>query len=204
MDGVRHEQPGASAFRLKDLLGHEELGLNLLTGGADALDRHVAGAHVIEIERPSTWLEPDWIMLTTGARLRRSPNAQRELIAELDGAGATALGFGVELVFRTTPPALLDEARARGFPLFSVPLRTAFRDLISTVNRALLSSDLRTLQRVSSMQLYLMRRSARRIRGRRSSSGSRRSWTPRFCCSPPTAPSLLRPARRRRPRSGAR
>src|SRR5436190_3825967 len=156
MDGVRHEQPGASAFRLKDLLGHEELGLNLLTGGADALDRHVAGAHVIEIERPSTWLEPDWIMLTTGARLRRSPNAQRELIAELDGAGATALGFGVELVFRTTPPALLDEARARGFPLFSVPLRTAFRDLISTVNRALLSSDLRTLQRVSSMQLYLM------------------------------------------------
>jgi purine catabolism regulator len=149
-------QTAASAFRLRDLLGHEELGLKLLTGGPEALDRRVAGAHAIEIEQPTTWLEPDWIMLTTGARLRRSIGAQRGLIAELDGSRAAALGFGVEVVFRTVPSTLLDEARARGFPLFSIPLRTPFRDVISTINRALLSSDLRTLQRVSSMQLYLM------------------------------------------------
>ena len=37
-----------------------------------ARDRRVEGAHAIEIERPTAWLEPDWIMLTTGARLRRS------------------------------------------------------------------------------------------------------------------------------------
>jgi purine catabolism regulator len=151
------DQAAASfAFRLRDLIGHEELGLKLLTGGPEALDRRVAGAHAIEIERPTTWLEPDWIMLTTGARLRRGAGAQRGLIAELDASKAAALGFGVELVFRTVPPALVDEARGRSFPLFTVPLRTPFRDVISTINRALLSSDLRTLQRVSSMQLYLM------------------------------------------------
>ena len=150
------DQAPASAFRLRDLLGQEELGLELLTGGADALDRRVAGAHAIEIERPTMWLEPEWIMLTTGARLRRNASAQRELVAELEASGTSALGFGVEVVFRTVPAALLKEAGARGFPLFTVPLRTPFRDVITTINRSLLSSDLRTLQRVSSMQLYLM------------------------------------------------
>lgn len=146
----------ASAFRLGDLLGHEELGLELLTGGPDALRRPVAGAHSIEIEHPTTWLEPEWIMLTTGSRLRRSAPAQRALIAELETSGAAALGFGVELGFKRVPATLLDEARKRQFPVFGVPLRTPFRDVVSCINRALLSTDLRTLQRVSSMQLYLM------------------------------------------------
>src|SRR3954454_9949166 len=150
------DQPAASTFRLGDLLDHDELGLKLLSGGADARGRRVGGAHAIEIERPTTWLEPEWIMLTTGARLRRSASAQRELVGELETAGAAALGFGVELVFQGGPRALLDEARTRGFPVVSVPLETPFRDVISTINRALLSTDLRTLQRLSSMQLYLM------------------------------------------------
>src|SRR3954451_20809386 len=149
------DQPAASTFRLGDLLDHDELGLKLLSGGADARGRRVAGAHAIEIERPTTWLEPEWLMLTTGSRLRRSTRAQRGLIAERDAAGTAALGFGLEVVFKTVPAILLDEARERDFPLFTVPLRTPFRDVISTINRALLSSDLRTLQRVSSMQLYL-------------------------------------------------
>src|SRR3954469_18751152 len=150
------DSPAASAFRFGDLLDHDELRLKLLTGGPETRSRRVAGAHAIEIERPTAWLEPEWIMLTTGARLRRSARAQRELVAELQTAGAAALGFGVEVVFQHVPSALLDEARARAFPLFSVPLETPFRDVVSTINRALLSTDLRTLQRLSSMQLYLM------------------------------------------------
>src|SRR3954453_15310002 len=143
-------------FTLGDLLAQEQLDLKLLAGGEEALRRRVAGAHAIEIERPSMWLERDWIMLTTGVRLRGHAMSQRLLIDELESAGAAALGFGVDLVFKRVPPALLAEARARAFPVFSVPLPTAFRDLISVVNGALVSSDLRALQRLSSMQLYLM------------------------------------------------
>lgn len=130
--------------------------LELLTGFPGALGRRVAGAHPIEIPQPSTWLERDWVMLTTGVRLRNNTGAQRGLIRELDSSGAAALGFGIEVVFKRTPRALLSEARQRGFPVFSIPLCTPFRDIVSTVNRALLSSDLRTLQRVSSMQLHFM------------------------------------------------
>ena len=145
-----------SAFTLGDLLAQEELGLELLAGDDASLARRVAGAHAIEIERPSTWLEPDWIMLTTGVRLRNNTDGQRVLISELEAAGATALGFGVDVVFKRVPSVLLRVARARSFPIFTIPLPVPFRDVISTVNRALASSDLRALQRLSSMQLYLM------------------------------------------------
>ena len=154
--GARLVSRPQSAFTLGDLLAQEDLGLELLAGGDDAPARRVAGAHAIEIERPSTWLEPGWIMLTTGVRLRNHAARQRQLIAELEAADAAALGFGLDLVFKRVPAALLKEARARGFPVFVVPLPVPFRDVISIVNRALASSDLRALQRLSSMQLYLM------------------------------------------------
>jgi purine catabolism regulator len=144
------------AFTLGDLLDQEALALRLHTGGAAARARRVAGAHSIEIERPSSWLGPDWVMLTTGARLHDDEAAQRELVAELDEAGAAALGFGLDLGFADVPPALVAEAERRAFPVFSVPLRTPFREIVTAINRALLSGDLRTYQRLSSMQLYLV------------------------------------------------
>ncbi len=144
------------ALSLGDLLASEELALELLTGGGAALQRRVAGAHSIEIEHPSSWLAPDWIMLTTGARLRGSADAQRALVAELDEAGVTALGFGLDLGFKRVPAALVEEAQRRAFPIFAVPLRTPFREIVTAINRALLSSDLRTYQRLAAMQLYLV------------------------------------------------
>jgi PucR family transcriptional regulator, purine catabolism regulatory protein len=145
-----------SAFTLGDLLAQEDLGLELLAGGEEALRRRVLGAHTIEIEHPATWLERDWIMLTTGVRLRHRAHEQRLVIGELERAGAAAVGFGVELVFKRVPSALLAEARFRSFPVFAVPLRTPFREIVSAVNRALVSSDLRAMQRLAAMQLHLM------------------------------------------------
>jgi purine catabolism regulator len=148
--------PPQSAFTLGDLLAQEHLGLELMAGGDEALGRRLEGAHAIEIDRPSTWLEPGWIMLTTGVRLRNNAAGQRRLIGELQAADAAAVGFGLDIVFKRVPAALLREAQAREFPVFSVPLPTPFREVISIINRALASSDLRALQRLSSMQLYLM------------------------------------------------
>jgi purine catabolism regulator len=144
------------AFVLGDLLNQPELGLELLTGAEDAGSRPIAGAHAVELEAPTRFLARDWILLSAGPRLRGNRRAQRELVAELDEAGATALGFGVQPVFEHVPPALLAEARERSFPVFAVPPATPFRDIVSTVNRFLMSDELVNYQRLSSMQRYLM------------------------------------------------
>ena len=95
-------------------------------------------------------------MLTAGVRLRARPAEQRRLIAELSEAGIAALGFGVAMVSKQVPKALLDEAEQRTFPVFSVPAHLPFREIIGFVNRSLLSTDLYVLQRVISVQDYLM------------------------------------------------
>ena len=59
-----------AVLRLADLLAEESFGLELLSGGPEAATREVRGAHAVEVDAPARWLGPDWIMLTTGVRLR--------------------------------------------------------------------------------------------------------------------------------------
>ncbi len=149
-------QTATSALVLGDLVAQEDLGLSLLSGGAGALDREVAGAHSIDVEKPTRFLERRWVMLTAGMRLKGSVAAQRALVEELDEGGIAALGVGIDLVFKRVPPALLEEARERSFPVLAVPLGTAFRDIVAFINRSLLSSDLHTYQRLTAIQRHLV------------------------------------------------
>ena len=141
---------------LNNLLKQPDLNLTLLTGDDGALERPIAGAHSIEIAYPSRWLPRDWIMLTTGLRLRGRRDEQRKLIAELHDHGQAALGWAVGLVVQQVPSAVLDEANARNFPVFRVPIEIPFRDIISFVNGARLSDDLYVMRRVMAMQKFLM------------------------------------------------
>ena len=69
-------------LHLADLLAEESFHLELMSGGQEAAKREVRGAHAVEVEAPTRWLGPDWIMRTTGVRLRRK--------IEVDGWHAVA------------------------------------------------------------------------------------------------------------------
>ncbi|HEX2071828.1 MAG TPA: PucR family transcriptional regulator ligand-binding domain-containing protein [Thermoleophilaceae bacterium] len=141
---------------LAGLLGQPDLGLELVTGEGTALSRPLAGAHSMEVGQPLTWLEPDWVMLTVGMRLQKSPKEQRRLIADAADGGLAAIGFGVGIVFDRVPKAMLDEARRRDFPIFTVPEELPFRVIVDTVNQSLLSEHIAVAQRSLSIQRYLM------------------------------------------------
>ncbi len=132
---------------LDEVFGHREFGLRPLVSNAHTARRTVLGAHVVEAPNPSRWVPPQWVVLTTGIRLLGDEAAQRGLIAELAESGAVALGFGVRIVFEDVPPALLDEARRRDFPVFEVPEETPFREIVRAVDEAVLSQDLRAFRR---------------------------------------------------------
>jgi len=145
-----------ATFTLRDLIDSAALGLRLVAGGEEALERTVAGAHSTEVDHPSRFLPPDWVMLTLGINLGDEEADHRALVAELDEAGMCALGFGIGEAFEHVPRALLDEADSRRFPIFQIPYDTPFREIVGFVNRSLFSADFRTLQRSLSMQSYLM------------------------------------------------
>ena len=146
----------AGPFSLRDLLDHHELGLQLVTASSSAGARRISGVHTVEIDHPVRWLAPEWVMLTTGVRLAGDEVAQRTLVRELHDHGVSALGVGLGIAFEEPPEALLDEGRRLGFPVFTVPLETPFREVAAFVQRSLLSSEMRSLQRLSSIQRYLI------------------------------------------------
>jgi PucR family transcriptional regulator, purine catabolism regulatory protein len=143
-------------LRLADLLAEEPFGLELLSGGPEAAAREVRGAHAVEVDAPARWLGRDWIMLTTGVRLRGNVDAQRALVPQLEEGGASALGFGVGLGFKRVPPALVEVARERAFPLFAVPYETPFREIIHFVDSALTSGEEQVFRRLTALQRYLV------------------------------------------------
>ncbi|HYH49167.1 MAG TPA: helix-turn-helix domain-containing protein [Acidimicrobiia bacterium] len=141
---------------LAEVVSEEEFGLVLRSGSPAALARPVAGAETVEADRPEELTARDYIMLTAGVRLRGKPELQRQLVVESQARGVAAIGFGVGLVFRSTPRALLDEAQARDFPVFEVPFEVPFRDIIAFINRAYLSDDFSSLKRTVALQNTLL------------------------------------------------
>jgi purine catabolism regulator len=146
-------------MRLEDLLARTDLGLvSLVAGSAGAGLRAVKGAHAIESPNPSRWVPADWVVLTTGMRLRDDPAARRGLVAELAERQVTALGLGVGMVFEEVPEEIVDEARLRGLPLFTVPVDIAFRDIIRAVDATILAGDLETYRRSTTITDALVQR----------------------------------------------
>jgi purine catabolism regulator len=141
---------------LGDLLAEGAYGLRLLTGEDSAAERPVAGAHVVEVDAPTRFLEPEWVMLTSGVRLRGRTDAQRDLVDELAGAGVTALGFGEGVVFKRVPGGLVDAAAERAFPIFVVPFETPFREVVHYIESSLASDEVGVFRRLTALQRYLV------------------------------------------------
>ena len=143
------------ALVLGDVLRQPDFNLELVVGSQEHLKRPVAGAHAVEVPNPTRWLDTEWVMLTTGIRLRGDAAAQRELVEEAAWRGLTAIGFALEVIYRKPPPAMLEEAARRNFPVFTVPIEVPFRDIIGYVDRSLASSDFQVLKRTIAIQNVL-------------------------------------------------
>ena len=149
-------EPTGPGLCLGDVLAEEDFGLTLITGGPECAQRGVRGAHAVEVEEPARWLAREWVMLTTGVRLRGNAGAQRALVPSLDEAGVSALGFGVGLGFKNVPAALVEAAGERGFPVFAVPYDTPFREIVQFVERSLSGGEEHVFRRLTALQRYLV------------------------------------------------
>jgi len=145
------------ASTIDELVALKELGCRLVTGAADRLRQPLAGAHSIEIDAPARWLDAGWLMLTTGSLLGlRSAEEQGALIAELDDCSIAGIAFGTGVNYDQIPPALVEAAQERGFPILEVPAETPFRDVIAAVQRGAAHAEVWRANRISAMQSYLV------------------------------------------------
>jgi purine catabolism regulator len=108
---------------VRDLLGELD-GIRLLAG-QDAVDVPVRWVHISELKDPTPWLSGGELLLTTGMQLN-TPQRQREFVDRLADHRLAGLGFGTGFGHREVPPALLEAAIEREFPVFEIDYETPF------------------------------------------------------------------------------
>jgi purine catabolism regulator len=96
-----------------------------LLSGDEATDAPVRWVHISELLDPTPWLSGGEVLLTTGMALD-TPDQQREFLTRLADHQLAALGFGVGFGHPEVPPALLQAAAEREFPVFEVPYEVPF------------------------------------------------------------------------------
>ncbi|GMA94566.1 hypothetical protein GCM10025881_13900 [Pseudolysinimonas kribbensis] len=125
------------AATLRTLLDTARFHLRLIVPPIDAavLDEPLAWAHSSDLPDPTPWLEPGQLLLTDGGYFRRHPgrDAADAYVERLAGASVRALGFATSVIHDEVPPALVDAARRRDFPLIEVADRTPFMAIIRHV-----------------------------------------------------------------------
>jgi DNA-binding PucR family transcriptional regulator len=101
-----------------------DLDVRLVCGEA-ATDLPVRWVHISELRDPTAWLSGGELLLTTGMQLNTAQR-QREFITRLADHQLAGLGFGVGFGHREVPPALVQAAAEREFPVFEVPYELPF------------------------------------------------------------------------------
>jgi purine catabolism regulator len=101
-----------------------DLDVRLLCGEA-ATDLPVRWVHISELKDPTPFLSGGELLLTTGMQLN-TPQRQREFVTRLADHQLAGVGFGVGFGHREVPPALVQAAAERDFPVFEVPYEVPF------------------------------------------------------------------------------
>src|SRR5437764_8794191 len=138
---------------LRDLL--RDLDVRVVAGEA-GLDRPVRWVHITELPDPTPWLSGGELLLTTGIQLPTAEK-QRAFVRRLAGHGLAGLGFGTGFDHDKLPPALVDEARKLGFPLFEVPYEVPFIAITEKAFTRLVNEQYEVLQRGTAIHTRLVR-----------------------------------------------
>src|ERR1700686_2209538 len=107
---------------VRDLLA--DLQVRVLAGEG-GLELPVRWVHISELLDPTPWLSGGELLLSTGMQLD-SAERQREFITRLSDHQLAGLGFGTGFAHEVVPPALLETAAEREFPVFEVPYEVPF------------------------------------------------------------------------------
>jgi DNA-binding PucR family transcriptional regulator len=101
-----------------------DLDVRLLCGEA-ATDLPVRWVHISELKDPTPFLSGGELLLTTGMQLNTAQR-QAEFVNRLADHQLAGVGFGVGFGHREVPPALVQAAVERDFPVFEVPYEVPF------------------------------------------------------------------------------
>jgi purine catabolism regulator len=122
-----------------------------VVAGAEALDRPVRWVHIAEIADIAKLINGGELLLTTGMGIERAASAQRRYLAEIAAAGAAGLVVELGRAFGEIPPAMVQAAAQRGFPLIALERETRYIEVTEAVHRAIISDQYELLRQAEAI-----------------------------------------------------
>jgi PucR family transcriptional regulator, purine catabolism regulatory protein len=138
---------------VRDLIS--DLDVRLVAGEA-GLDLPVRWVHISELLDPTPWLSGGEILLSTGMQLG-SAEEQREFVQRLVDRQLAGLGFGTGFAHEQVPPAMIEAAAERHFPVFEVPYEVPFIAVTEAAFSQLVNEQYAVLRRALAAQERLER-----------------------------------------------
>ncbi len=127
-----------------------------LLAGEGGVDLPVRWVHMSELADPTPWRSGGEVLLSTGMQLD-SPESQREFVTLLADHQLAGLGFGTGFGHAQVPPAMVEAALARDFPLFEIPYELPFIAVTEAAFSKLVNEQYAVLRRALSAQERLER-----------------------------------------------
>ena len=120
-----------------------------VVAGPDGLDRPVRWVHIAEIPDIASLIKGGELLLTTGMGIAPTAAAQRRYMTEIADAGAVGLVVELGRMFTSVPPAMVQVARRRGFPLIALERETRYIEVTEAVHGAIVSDQYTLLHQAS-------------------------------------------------------
>lgn len=120
---------------IKELIHHTELKITL-KAGKSGINRTILWAHTSELEDPSKWVLPHYLIMTTGLGIPENAQKQREYLQYLVDAELAGLIISDHMNAPSDLSALYDMADAIGFPVMMSDYNTPFAIIAKVVSEA--------------------------------------------------------------------
>lgn len=117
-----------------------------IIAGVSGINRRVTTVSVMDAPDIHEWLKGGEFLITTGYIMRDNPLEIMDLLANINNAGAAALGIKLDRFIKKLPEAVIQKSDELGIPLIHIPNKYAFTDIINPVLSRIVNNQARLLE----------------------------------------------------------
>ncbi|WP_151737639.1 PucR family transcriptional regulator [Paenibacillus tengchongensis] len=133
-----------------DILLIPDLKEAVVLAGAGGLGRYINRVNVMEVPDVIDWVRPGEFLITSGFPFSGQPDLITDIIPQLHQKGVSALGIKTKRYIDEVPERALELADQLDFPIFELPARTSFSDVVRDIMERVLVQEARELSQLQS------------------------------------------------------
>lgn len=120
---------------IRNLINMPALKIKLLSEDK-GIDKKIVWAHTSELENPSEWVQPNYLIMTTGLGIPKTAEKQKDYIQRIIDADLSGLMISDNMSAPEDLSTLIDVANAHKFPVLFIDYHTPFIEIARIVHEA--------------------------------------------------------------------